>query len=300
MQDYPARSRNYVGPVTNTHIWDDFELRAGDVVLSTPPKCGTTWSQAILMMLIHGESCTDRPVWRDSFWIDCGFRDQSDLKSKLDAQTHRRCIKSHTPFDGIPYDPETVYLSVYRHPIDVHFSMMKHVENMKSDILDYLFPSEPGAAFSRFLETPANDGGTDDLTLEAFLTHYRSFAKWAHLPNVHLFHYADLTRDLPELIRRYAATMGMVPTDDLVKGIAKAASFGTMKATAKKIETNSSQGAFHVEHKFFDSATSNKWRGKLSDGQLAAYRHRFASLATDTEMEWLENGDGVGKTISFS
>jgi hypothetical protein len=227
----------------------------------------------------------------DSYWLDCGFRDQQELKAKLEAQEHRRCIKSHTPFDGIPYDPSVTYISIYRHPIDVHFSMMKHVENMKFDILDFLFPPEPGAAFSRFLTQATTDSGTDDLTLAAILHHYRSFARWAHLPNVHIFHYADLTRDFSGHIRRYAEAIGVSAPDALVAEISKAASFGAMKETTRAVTCSSSQGAFHVPHAFFDSASSDKWVGKLTEAELEAYRERCKALATLEEIRWLEIGD---------
>lgn len=291
MTKLPARTRDYIGPVTDTRIWDDFQLRKGDIVLSTPPKCGTTWSQAILMMLIHSDAATDRQIWRDSVWLDCGIRDQEEAKGILDAQTHIRCIKSHTPFDGIPFDKDVTYISVYRHPIDVHFSMMKHVANMKLDVLDFLSPPEPGAAFSRFLVAPATDTGTDDLTLASLLHHYHSFAKWAHLPNVHIFHYADLSADLPAAIRAYAKASGVTAPDELVRDMTQAASFGAMKATTKKHDDGS--GAFKVQHAFFDSATSNKWAGRLDERALGAYRARMTQLATADEITFLENGHGA-------
>jgi aryl sulfotransferase len=56
MADLPRRTREYIGPVTESRVWDRFELRAGDIILSTPPKCGTTWSQAILVMLLDGHA----------------------------------------------------------------------------------------------------------------------------------------------------------------------------------------------------------------------------------------------------
>jgi len=73
MTKVPKRIKDYIGPVTDTRIWNEFALRPGDIVLSTPPKCGTTWSQALLTMLLHGEAVTDRPIWRDSLWLDCGL-----------------------------------------------------------------------------------------------------------------------------------------------------------------------------------------------------------------------------------
>lgn len=289
MEDLPRRARDYIGPVTDTRIWDDFDFRSGDIVLSTPPKSGTTWSQAILMMLIHGDAVGDRPVWQDSLWLDCGFRDQQACMEKLAAQTHRRCIKSHTPFDGIPYKRDVQYISVYRHPIDVFFSLKKHVSNMKADILDFHF--QPGQDdFKRFLEEPATDTGTDELTLSSILHHYQSFAKWAHLPNVHLFHYAALSDDLTGHIRKYADVLAMTPSDDLVYQINDAASFGAMKETMRTSTSAQSASVFHVAHEFFDSATSNKWEGLLTEAQFAAYRTRFSALAGPDVIDWLETG----------
>lgn len=171
--------------------------------------------------------------------------------------------------------------------------MMKHISNMKADFLDFLLCDSPQAAFARFASGPMSDQGTDDLTLESILHHYRSFAHWADLPNVHFAHYADLSADLPGQIRRYATMIGVEAPDKLVADIATAASFGAMKETARQRLDGIDDGAFIQASTFFDSATNNKWKGHLSDAELASYRTRFSALATPEEIDWLKNGSGA-------
>ncbi len=288
--DLPQKSRDYIGPVTNTDKWDAFAFRPGDIVLSTPPKSGTTWSQAILMMLINGQAADDRPVWRDSIWLDCEFRDRDAAEAALAAQTHRRCIKSHTPFDGIAFDPDAIYIAVYRHPIDVHFSLKRHVANMKEPWLDHLFPGEPGAAFARFVDAPHTDQGTDDLTLASLIQHYRSFRDWSHLPNVHLFHYANLKADICASIRRYAEAIGVTVDQPLIEEIADATGIESMREVTRHNARPPAESAFHDETKFFDSGTMNKWEGRLSEAEVETYSVRLADLLNEEDRIWLETG----------
>ena len=120
----PKKERNYNGVVSDTRVWDEFELRPDDVIISTPPKCGTTWTQTIALMLLRKTDRLEDSVWKLSPWIDCKFRPESP--ELLAAATNRRCIKSHAPLDGIKYCPEATYIAVYRHPVDVHFSLQNH------------------------------------------------------------------------------------------------------------------------------------------------------------------------------
>jgi len=290
MATLPERSRDYVGPVTDTRVWEDFDLRDDDIILSTPPKCGTTWSQAIIMMLLNGAAETERPIWKESLWLDCGFRGQDKAVEALNNQTTRRCIKSHSPLDSIPFNPKVTYITVYRHPVDVHFSLEKHVANMTADVLQFMYPEQAGAAFKRFLTAPETDAGTDDLTLASLLHHYRSFSAWAHLPNVHFFHYADLKRDLAYEIRRYAAAMGVSPSDRLIDEITAATSFPSMKQVTRNTQDTAGPSAFKDVAGFFHSATSNKWVGRLSDAEVEAYHAKFSQIAQPSEVSWLENG----------
>ena len=47
--------RRYEASMYDSNRWDGFELRPGDIIISTPPKCGTTWTQMICALLILQE-----------------------------------------------------------------------------------------------------------------------------------------------------------------------------------------------------------------------------------------------------
>ncbi|WP_299900425.1 sulfotransferase domain-containing protein [uncultured Ruegeria sp.] len=287
----PQRTNEYVGQVTNTDIWSSFDIRPDDIFVCTPPKCGTTWTQTLVRMLITGRA--DPAVYDNkvSPWLDAGFRDQEEQASQLEAQTHRRCIKTHTPLDGITYSPDATYLVVHRHPVDVHFSLRNHVANMKEDWLDYLFPDDLSEAFAMFLERPASSKGTDDLTLRSIIHHFRSFWGYRQLPNIHFLHYAELSRDLPGQVARIARISDINIDPKLVNDIAEAGSFGSMKNNAERAaQAPGFQTVFHDYAQFFASGTSEKWEGKLTAEDMGRYGACMSELISPEERLWLERG----------
>ncbi len=291
---FPQRTTDYVGPVTNTDIWPDFRIRPDDLFVCTPPKCGTTWTQTLVRMLITEQADPSIYDNKVSPWLDCAFRDRVAQANSLEVQDHRRCIKTHTPLDGITYSPDAQYLVVHRHPVDVHFSLRSHVENMTEDWLDYLFPDDLSEAFAMFLDRPASTKGTDDLTLASFVHHFRSFWDYRDLPNIHFLHYAELSRDLPGQVRRLAGIMGMNIDDRMVAGISQAGSFGSMKDNARRLsQTPGFTSVFRDFAQFFSSGTSNKWEGKLTEAEMARYDARMAGMVTPAERMWLEHGRAV-------
>ena len=290
--DMPERSKIYSGKFTNSNAWDGFELRRNDIIVSTPPKCGTTWVQSITLMLIFNDPSMDKIVDDISLWLDCGFRDQAEIAQELTAQTHRRCIKTHTPFGGITYSPDATYIAVYRHPMDVHFSMRTMLENMKTNMNPERFPDDISEGFRMFVEDDLTDSGTDDLTVASIVDHYRLVKKWAHLPNIHLFHYADLTRDLAGQLDRLAGIYGIEHDAGQMAEFVEAATFKSMKAKAANVVSREDSVLRHPAD-FFANATSNKWENRLSEAEVAAYDARIAGLLDKADRDWLEWGTAV-------
>src|SRR6185503_3191129 len=92
---------------------------------ATPYKSGTTWMQNIVLHLIF-QDLTPRSIFDIAPWLDSRPRPLEEVISRLEAQTHRHCIKTHLPLDGVPYFPQVKYIVVGRDARDVFMSLWNH------------------------------------------------------------------------------------------------------------------------------------------------------------------------------
>jgi aryl sulfotransferase len=278
-------SRVYVNTLMDSGRWQHFLPRAGDIVVITPAKSGTTWTQGILAMLIAGDPAVDAQTSMKSPWIDIAIREVGEVMARLEAQTHRRQVKTHTPFDGIPLWPDLRYIAVYRHPLDVFLSWQRHVANMTRDI--HKAPSaDPEAACAAFLDGDHHEGAS----LGGLVEHYRCTLAREPRENILRLHYADMLADLPAAVAAIATHVGIDHPPALMAAIAEAATFDSMKANAARFTPSAGQGFWHEDAGFFDSAGTAKWRGRLSEAQLSAYDARMDTLLDADARRWLECG----------
>src|SRR5438552_491087 len=125
--------KRYRSVVADSARWESFPFRPGDIVISTPPKCGTTWMQRLVALLVFDDTELYAPISRISPWLDMQLAPLEDVLSLLESQEHRRFIKTHTPLDGVPYDDRVTYVCVGRDPRDVAVSGAHHMSNMDVD-----------------------------------------------------------------------------------------------------------------------------------------------------------------------
>jgi len=97
--------RRYEAGMYDSSRWDGFELRPGDIISSTAPKCGTTWTRMICALLMLQEPGLPVPLDTLSPWTGMVTRARTGVFADLEARTHRRFIKTRTPLDQIPADP---------------------------------------------------------------------------------------------------------------------------------------------------------------------------------------------------
>jgi len=292
----PPQGTSYKGPITDTGRWKPFRHRPGDIFICTPPKCGTTWTQAICAMLVFGSSEHGQQPGVVSPWVDAVFSELDDCMAQVEAQTHQRYLKTHTPFDGIPYQPDCTYLVIFRDPRDTFFSSINHRDNMNDQELALsTFPSGD-RPFEDWLETLRPAGGWDVISLDSLCHFMDTYWPFRDLENVHLFHYSDMKRDLRAAIARMAAAVGVTVDDARLDEYTAAADFSAMKAQADRFAPEAGSGMWKAESSFFASGANGQWQDRLTDAQLAAFDARFAERVTDpAQAGWMLNGErGIG------
>ena len=119
--------------MSDNQRWDALKLREGDIVISAPSKCGVTWTQRLVSLLVFDGPDLPAALSTVSPWLDLNIRPIEQVVAALDAQDHRRFIKTHTPLDGLVLDDRVTYIGVGRDPRDAAVSELRQWDNMNLD-----------------------------------------------------------------------------------------------------------------------------------------------------------------------
>lgn len=275
--------------------WEGFELREDDIVISTRTKHGTTWMQNICALLIFQTPELPAPIADLSPWLDWTTRPRAEVVAALDAQSHRRFIKTHTPLDGIPIDARVGYIVVARHPLDAAISLYHQQLNLDRVRWAQLTGNEPPDPATRIasLHDSLLAWIEMDLDPRAYLDNLPGVAwhltdAWARRdePNVVLVHYDGLQADLDGSMRRLSDRLGIPVDDGVWPELVDAARFGSMKARAGDAVPERN-GVIRDHDRFFRAGVSGARFDELSAAEIARYEERMAQLTPGGLLAWL-------------
>ncbi len=289
-EDLPRREAHYFTNHSDTARWDHYTARDNDILVCAPAKAGTTWTQTLCCLLLFG--------WRDftvkpsdvSPWYDATFFPIEAVNALLEAQDHRRLIKTHAPLDGIPYNPQSTYVTIYRDPRDVFFSARNHRDNFQGSDITIDPEENVSAPFQEWVRTPAVNGGPATGSMENFILHFKSFKRFAHVTNIHFFHFAEMKRDLPATIASLARALGINVTDGDIAQMSRIADFQNMRNNAAQFAPQADSGVWKRDENFFNKGASGQWRDVLCAEDLAVYDERLSQLLPAKDIAWLHHG----------
>lgn len=241
-------------------------------------------------MLLFPDGTLPAPVTEIAPWLDARFYPLEETLASLEAQPHRRSLKTHTPADGIPLWPDASYIVVGRDGRDAFMSFVNHVASMREDKVLELMGSalDEGIEFEAI--PPQDDihaffaGWLADGSLFHFLSTYWELR---HQPNVLFVHYDELKADLEKEVRRIAAFLAIPIDEELLPGILERCSFQWMKTNADRIGDFGQ--LFHgAGESFFFKGTNGRWREILTQDELNQYEHRSKELLPPDLKAWLD------------
>ena len=297
----------YRNALSDNTRWDGFRFRQGDIVVTTPPKCGTTWTQMICALLVFQTPSLRQNLEFISPWLEMLTRPVDSVLDDLERQTHRRVIKSHTPLDGLPYDDRVTYICVGRDPRDVALSMLRHHANNNQAVVMAARnavvgtdapapPPRPDAGNSSLLDRfwswvddPTPVAGALS-TLAKTMHQLCLFWPPDERDNLVLLHYADLSDDLEGQMRKLAARLGIVIDEDRWPGLVEAAGFEAMRDNADRLAPCASMGFWRDNREFFSRGVSTQWSGLLDESDLERYDRRVAELCPADLSAWVHRG----------
>jgi aryl sulfotransferase len=301
MVDAPVRSPIKAREFHNHHfdstIWNDFRFRDDDIIVASYAKSGTTWVQQILGQLLF-DGADDLDVSEMSPWLDLRVPPKEVKLPAIEAQAHRRFLKTHLPVDALVFSPKAKYLYIARDGRDVVWSMYNH--HVRANEAWYgALNDTPGLVGPR-IEPPPDSVrqyfhdwlDRDGHPFWPFWENVLSWWEVRDLPNVLLLHYAALKADMPAEIRRIADFLSIEVGKERWPAILEHSSFEYMKAHAQK---SAPAGGIFWEggaQTFIHKGTNGRWHDVLDAEESRAYENTAREKLGPECAGWLATGIG--------
>jgi len=292
---WPRKTREFHNHHFDSTMWNDFKFRGDDIVIGTYGKSGTTWTQQIVaQLLFNGDP--DVPVSELSPWVDMRIPPKEVKIPALEAQTHRRFMKTHLPVDALVFSPKAKYLYIGRDGRDVMWSMHNHHANANALWYESL-NNTPGRV------GPPIDPPTDDIHQYfldwldkdgfPFWPFWENIWSWweiRHLPNVMLLHFNDLKADMPGQMRQIARFLQIPIDEGRWPAMLEHCSFDYMKQHGEK--TVPLGGAIFEggAKTFINKGTNGRWRDILTPQDNRRYEDRARRELGEDCARWLMMG----------
>ena len=299
-------TRVYRTGIIDSGRWDGYQPCPGDVVIATYPKCGTTWTQRIVGLLVFG-TAEPRPVMDISPWIDRRSAEPvATVLARVGPLSPRRFLKSHLPLDGLPLHDEVRYVHVARDGRDACLSYHHHWSGLSDRTLEALdrigledealgcpyprAPADPAEHFHRWLTRGAVPGDEDGAPMMSFFHFERTWWEARRRPNVLLVHHSDLKADLPGEMRRVADFLGSRVDPERWPELVVAAGFAAMRRDGDALMGSVAASFRGGAARFFNQGTNGRWRGIFRDEDLARYDAKVAAMLPPTCARWVASG----------
>jgi aryl sulfotransferase len=295
---WPTKTREMQNLHLDSTVWNEFKFRDDDIIISTYAKSGTTWMQQIVSQMLFAGN-TDLDTQAMSLWIEFRFPPKEIKLAAVEAQTHRRFVKTHLPVDTLVYSPQAKYVYIGRDGRDVLWSLYNHHAN-GSDAMYENLNNSPGRTGPRFEPPPADIREYWHTWLEkdgfpywSIWENVRSWWAIRNLPNVLFVHFDVLKKHMPEEMRRIAKFLEIPIDESKWEAIVEHCTFDWMKEHGEKIVPLGGKLWKGGTKTFINKGTNGRWKETLTAAESAEYEARALAELGPECAHWLATGEYV-------
>ncbi len=295
---WPEKTREMHNHHFDSTIWNELGFRDDDVVIATYAKSGTTWVQQITAQMLFGPD-PDFEVAGISPWLDLRVPPKEVKLPEVEAQTHRRVLKTHLPLDALVFSPRARYVYVGRDGRDVLWSLYNH--HAKANQFWYEAVNDTPGRVGPPIEPPTGDVHRyfrewlegDGYPFWPFWENVRSWWGFRGLPNVMFLHFDDLKRDMQGEMRRVASFLDIPIDGTRWEETVEYSSFDWMKRHAEKSAPLGGIAWEGGARTFINQGTNGRWKEVLTPEDVAGYEARAVQELGPECARWLATGGEV-------
>lgn len=212
-------------------------LEATEVVISTFPKCGTTWAGQIAHGLRSGGDTSFSNLSEVFPWLEMGYRFGHDLSRPQKFSPH--LFKSHMQLSELPAGGRVI--NIIRHPGD---TLVSYYNFWSGVLFDPAVISIEVMARQFYLLDRSS--GPQNMFRLNYFQHLVDFHTADYNGQVLYIAYEDMKLNLPAAVRRIARFMGLDPSRVLQQKVTEQATFGFMSRHKEKYQESVPDGVMEM------------------------------------------------------
>ena len=259
-----------------------FKSRKSDVLITTPPKAGTTWMQQILHQMRTKGDDTFSNIFEIVPWLEFPRPDLSveEQLAGYEQISEPRVFKTHCTYSQTPgVDTARIVLSS-RDPRDCCISFYHHLQGLTDEVkAEKKVPpvDDFDAFFERWLD---------------FAAWFRNIQSWwphKDQANVLWLRYEDMKADLPGAIEQLSVFLDWPLTDEQKNKVVEHSSFSWMKENAKRFTTMAGRNQPHFKPgAFIRKGVVGDYKTQLTAEQEARILAKAREMLTEDCLRFLE------------
>lgn len=290
---YPPNQTEQVVDWLRQHV----RLRPTDIVCATYPKCGTTWLEQAVLMLVHGsdfkpnpgsQNSYDREQGKGKIWLEATVREKPNSFETSTAAKGRLCKLTLEEFDQMPtprvlkthapphllvgtdqagrLPDATPVLVMTRNPKDTCVSMYFHAQQT-----GFAYDGPFAAWQKRFL--------AGDVEFGSFFEWHRVW--WSAKQSGSLggrflwMNFEDMIRDKRSVVASIASHLGLDVTAERIDWVVEQTTFSSMKRVSEKQREDMGDSAVKLGH--YRKGETGDWKNHFSESEAAAFDACFAA-----------------------